>query len=390
MPKLARLSEKAQGYFKAEIALNNSVEAHVALAQAYFFNKQRAESERELERASSLDPNGTWGNRARISLAKMHQLAASSGAHTSAKTKAEAMQEQEYAKSQQSTGIHYARLTNGKIFNPCVSSHLREYDIDQLLRLQNERADQRETSRENWKKAMYDYTVDRNQFEENSPEWLDRQQRINDSRKSIEADAMEIDDKFVKDCLDVNNDADKEYEIAMAAKANSAKAKGKNGGHGATDNHIADLIAQENNKRYKALRAELDDKIAALKEDGQRVKNELESSLSKVSEGAETDEAVASMNADLMERWAKIDAQVRLKVLDLRKQYEARLEALAQVTSDLNTQEGRHRDDDAELIPIGSTNMYARSYGTFGDSSGNPIPVIAEPQALRVPKAPIH
>ena len=47
---------KAQGYFKAEIALNNSVEAHVALAQAYFFNKQRAESERELERASSLDP----------------------------------------------------------------------------------------------------------------------------------------------------------------------------------------------------------------------------------------------------------------------------------------------------------------------------------------------
>ena len=70
-----------------------------------------------------------------------------------------------------------------------------------------------------------------------------RQQRINDSRKSIEADAVEIDDKFVKDCLDVNNDADKEYEIAMAAKANSAKAKGKNGGHGATDNHIADLIA---------------------------------------------------------------------------------------------------------------------------------------------------
>ena len=64
---------------------------------------------------------------------------------------------------------------------------------------------------------------------------------------------------------------------------------------------------------------------SALKEDGQRVKNELESSLSKVSEGAETDEAVASMNADLMERWAKIDAQVRLKVLDLRKRSRGKI-----------------------------------------------------------------
>jgi hypothetical protein len=101
-----------------------------------------------------------------------------------------------------------------------------------------------------------------------------------------------------------------------------------------------------------------------------------------------TDEEDHAVTAEENDKFEKIVSRVNYQVFTVREKCRRDIENLQASGSALKTQQKRLKDDDAAFMTKRTGNLYSRSYETYGDPSGNPIPVIAEPKQMQLKAAP--
>ena len=142
-------------------------------------------------------------------------------------------------------------------------------------------------------------------------------------------------------------------------------------------------IESEGKQKYNALQAELQDQIKVLREKETSDKAKIEAERATMLGSSPSDSLLDDVNVEYDRRWDEVDLNINLQILSLKKRCAQLAAQYSAEASALKTQQLRHREDDARLVPIGKNDLYTRRYETLGDPSGNPIPIMAEPKQLQ-------
>lgn len=370
---------KAAGYFRLEISSHrNNAAAHYGLAKALFLLGRHQDAAQELELAAAADPSGTIGARAREALARRSEVMAQRTAvpATNALTRTRQMRA--------AVALHAPATPQAPPWSPHMTESHKEWrrtvDEQYQTRVAN--------AREDWQKSIKNYTQARNLFAEGTEEWQERQDRITDCEKSLEADLAEYAEKYQLDCKEINDEAEKHFAETRSAGAVVNVAAKPGSPAGEKSSPISQrptsqkILLGEREQRERSLLAERDGEVQTLTKEW----------TAKIAEMEHERDAKAAVNKDdaekIVEDWneriAKTEAKYRIRIFELKKIYAGRLAQMNSAAANLNSTQKRNRDDDAQLIPVGKTNLYSRSYHTFGDPSGNAVPLMAEPKALQI------
>ena len=185
------------------------------------------------------------------------------------------------------------------------------------------------------------------------------------------ADAAQSDGEFMDKCLEINANAEKDW-MASASKNIRSNAH--------------DQMMEELEYRRKKLRDDLQQTIQHIQvaqyTEIMKLHHIKEDLFQKYS-GDELDSKIYPIDTQIY----RTDVDARLRIYALRKDYERETAGILSSTT-LKSQNDRKKDDDARFMPTGKTNMYSRNYETLGEPTGNPLPLLAEPQRFRAKGAP--
>ena len=152
---------------------------------------------------------------------------------------------------------------------------------------------------------------------------------------------------------------------------------------GSKDEIVSELV-----QRREQLRADTEQQVKQIEDAGEADKAKLKE-WKKARLGSQyTDEEDHAVTAEENDKFEKIVSRVNYQVFTVREKCRRDIENPQASGSALKTQQKRLKDDDAAFMTKRTGNLYSRSYETYGDPSGNPIPVIAEPKQMQLKAAP--
>jgi len=266
------------------------------------------------------------------------------------------------------------------MFYPVMSTHLNGYHYDALRDALTTRHRKYLEAQDSWVSKLREAIQQRDKFSVGDAERQSAQQHLTRVKQRLEYEYLLIDEAYEKECIEVNDLAEQEFAMShpqLASKANLVRKSPSN-------THVQETsIESEGKQKYNALQAELQDQIKVLREKETSDKAKIEAERATMLGSSPSDSLLDDVNVEYDRRWDEVDLNINLQILSLKKRCAQLAAQYSAEASALKTQQLRHREDDARLVPIGKNDLYTRRYETLGDPSGNPIPIMAEPKQLQ-------
>lgn len=384
---------QAVAYFKSEIAYrNHHAAAHFGLAKAYFLLGQKDDAARELQTTVALDPTGAFGEKARDALAKRDSvLARRAGLNRFAGTAGlTAMRMPSALNVSPASGTAHA--SSGSTLSPfgkskpTLSEHCTREHFSYSNEIDAAYREKLSQCKSEWDKGIKNVVAVRDQLAEGTAEREAQEKRLADCISASKIDVSELEERYLQEYRKINADAESKYAERMQVVRSKSAASvssvpnqdrtregSKQGQKNSLSIECANRLAQlesEANRKVDELSHEWEAKVAWMRKE--------RSAQQLAAPKSEYDRVTAEWDV----RIDDTQNQFKLRMYALKQDYAKRFAQLGLSTDSLQTTNNRSRDDDAKLIPVGKTNLYSRSYETFGTPEGSGVPLIAEPLSL--------
>lgn len=347
---------KALTYFRSEISNNpQSPDGHWGAAKALSKMKQLPEAIRELESTISLaDPKSSIGIGARNALSILRARVAKNKPQEAPvaanKRAASAAAAKPVSMPGVPAGLSASGATDWKKQHDALQTQLKANDSKWFSQV------------DHYKKYLAGLPA-------NDPARPMYEQCIVDFDKSRQVEANELIEVYTERMQAIEKTDRQKYAKPVLNQPVMTK-----------EQKAQAQIKDEISTRQQSLQMAFDAKAAAIRAETEHKKRGVNDTYAPKLSAAATPEELRTVRGERDAAITHLDVQSKYDIFLLKRQLKAQQSALAAMT---NTLQSAGNNEDIKFVPVGKTNLYSRSFRTFGDASGNPVPLTAEPGSLQ-------